>query len=143
MKTNELEIDDLAYSLSKNKIERIEKLTHKYRPFKKEIQEWCNHLRSGEYNQTKYVLKDNVGFCCLGVLADTSRHIKKEVDLGNCGDIDFSLIKYDSPAWPCSIHRDFHEITGIFLDDLNDNYDATFDEIADLLEAVFIHEVLL
>ena len=42
---------------------------------KKEIAEkWVKALRSGEYKQTKNVLKDNDGFCCLGVLCDISKN---------------------------------------------------------------------
>lgn len=31
---------------------------------------WLEALRSGKYKQTKYVLKNNIGHCCLGVLCD-------------------------------------------------------------------------
>jgi hypothetical protein len=31
---------------------------------------WCTALRSGEYKQTKGYLKNNEGYCCLGVLSD-------------------------------------------------------------------------
>jgi hypothetical protein len=31
---------------------------------------WLEALRSGEYSQTKHVLKDDDGFCCLGVLCE-------------------------------------------------------------------------
>lgn len=31
---------------------------------------WIKALRSGEYKQTRCTLKDNKGFCCLGVLCD-------------------------------------------------------------------------
>lgn len=31
---------------------------------------WVAALRSGEYKQTKNYLKNNEGFCCLGVLCD-------------------------------------------------------------------------
>lgn len=38
---------------------------------KQEIKEkWVAALRSGEYNQTKGYLRNNEGFCCLGVLTD-------------------------------------------------------------------------
>lgn len=38
---------------------------------KQEIKEkWLKALRSGEYSQTKGVLRDANGFCCLGVLCD-------------------------------------------------------------------------
>lgn len=31
---------------------------------------WVDALRSGEYKQTQSSLKDDTGFCCLGVLCD-------------------------------------------------------------------------
>lgn len=31
---------------------------------------WLAALRSGEYQQTRGGLRDNVGYCCLGVLCD-------------------------------------------------------------------------
>lgn len=31
---------------------------------------WLTALRSGEYKQTKECLRDNKGYCCLGVLSD-------------------------------------------------------------------------
>jgi hypothetical protein len=34
------------------------------------VKPWTDALRSGEYKQTKKVLKDQDGFCCLGVLQD-------------------------------------------------------------------------
>jgi len=33
-------------------------------------QEWITALRSGEYKQTTDTLRDDKGFCCLGVLCD-------------------------------------------------------------------------
>ena len=33
-------------------------------------QQWIEALRSGKYKQTREVLRDNSGFCCLGVLTD-------------------------------------------------------------------------
>src|SRR5687768_1004322 len=34
------------------------------------LNQWVPALRSGKYNQTKAVLHDEVGFCCLGVACD-------------------------------------------------------------------------
>ena len=33
-------------------------------------EQWVAALRSGDYQQTKGVLRDDTGFCCLGVLSD-------------------------------------------------------------------------
>lgn len=34
------------------------------------IERWLEALKSGEYSQTTRTLRDDSGFCCLGVLAD-------------------------------------------------------------------------
>lgn len=34
------------------------------------MKKWVDALRSGKYKQTKGVLKDSNGYCCLGVLCD-------------------------------------------------------------------------
>ncbi len=48
---------------------------------KPEVKEaWVKALRSGEYKQTKGFLKDDEGYCCLGVLCDV--YDKQEVSLG-------------------------------------------------------------
>lgn len=36
------------------------------------VTEWIHALRSGEYKQTRGVLRDKTGYCCLGVLADVA-----------------------------------------------------------------------
>ena len=42
-------------------------------------EKWLKALRSGEYKQTKQCLKDEVGYCCLGVLCDLhSKSVKKK-----------------------------------------------------------------
>lgn len=37
------------------------------------VEEWIAALRSGEYKQTAGTLKDDRGFCCLGVACDISK----------------------------------------------------------------------
>lgn len=46
---------------------------------------WIEALRSGEYSQTKSVLRDTYGFCCLGVLCDLHR-IETEGDWATSED---------------------------------------------------------
>lgn len=41
------------------------------------IERWVAALRSGEYSQTKRSLRNERGFCCLGVLCDT---VKDDMD---------------------------------------------------------------
>lgn len=40
---------------------------------------WLKALRSGDYKQTKKVLKDSKGYCCLGVLCDLHRLSRVDV----------------------------------------------------------------
>lgn len=42
-------------------------------------EKWITALNSGEYSQTKDCLRDNSGYCCLGVLTDLA--IKSGLDL--------------------------------------------------------------
>lgn len=46
---------------------------------------WLTALRSGEYSQTSYSLRDENGFCCLGVLCDI---IDPEGWCGNLEDVE-------------------------------------------------------
>lgn len=49
---------------------------------KQEIKtKWIKALRSGKYKQTTGTLKDEVGFCCLGVLCDIYRKEHKDLNL--------------------------------------------------------------
>lgn len=58
---------------------------------KKEIAEiWITALESGKYEQTTGVLKDHVGYCCLGVLCDIS-------GLGTFGESDTEYPVYTLP----------------------------------------------
>lgn len=53
-------------------------------------EQWISALRSGEYEQTKEVLHDRNGFCCLGVLCDLYlKEVGKEWE-GNYSDYSFS-----------------------------------------------------
>ncbi len=47
---------------------------------------WCDALRSNEYQQTKGRLKDEVGYCCLGVLCEL---YKRETGNGEWKDHTF------------------------------------------------------
>ena len=119
-------------------------------------QRWVNALRSGEYKQTKTQLQDEEGFCCLGVLCDLELGKKARRDayghisgstLGDQGlnfdTLDGVNLTLDEQGWFLS------------LADLNDNGDVsiqhgmeeshepfTFDEIADIIQAVVIEGVL-
>lgn len=126
----------------------------------KDIKKWVQALRSGKYSQTKKVLNDQNGFCCLGVACDI--FIPEDKQQKNDGHFtgNFPNQQLYSPEWLVLINSDFYIRTGIGLSDLNDGTDEiyfkleedgtivaekmslTFDEIADLLELVYIHKVL-
>lgn len=54
-------------------------------------QKWLDALRSGEYSQTRCYLRDNDGFCCLGVLCDL--YVKEHTDVNwVCQDDEYQLL---------------------------------------------------
>lgn len=107
---------------------------------KDKIQTWCDALRSGEYKQTKGALQDSVGFCCLGVAIDLFN--PKHPKMGEHYDGGYPRKLNNDPKWLIDIDEDTVKHMGISLADLNDESRFTFDEIADVLEAVYIHEVM-
>lgn len=103
---------------------------------------WVPALRSGKYEQTKEVLHDENGYCCLGVACSLIPEIPKIVktagkhftviydgrseDLGSAAKdhIGISNIGTFSPM---------HEECGSLVE-LNDDLRWTFQEIADFIE---------
>lgn len=124
------------------------------------ITKWANALRSGKYKQTKHTLQDVKGYCCLGVACDLF------IPNPRIGSIDgylygsHPIAQPNAPKWLHDINEDFFIRTGMLLSQLNDDgisvmtigngtdfeytkiNSLTFDEIADLLEAVYIHKFL-
>ncbi len=120
---------------------------------KKNIKKWVKALRSGNYQQTTGCLNDSTGFCCLGVaMKEFAPNAELRVDDGkNSGCIygEHPTDNRASPAWLKTINDDFEDRVSIddtwgsaSLAELNDDHNLSFDEIADCLEAVYIHEVL-
>lgn len=101
-------------------------------------QQWVAALRSGEYTQTGYVLRNGDSFCCLGVLADlqgaewkpcpTARRPIKPDYKGFIASVALDDRRQDDarPAW---LGADMAE----HLSGLNDN-GYTFEELADTIE---------
>ncbi len=132
----------------------------------KQVKTWVKALRSGKYAQTVGALQDEKGFCCLGVACDVTIP-RKELDLHN-GVINGGMIQgYQkaAPSWLRYVNIDFKNQAGINLSILNDEgtdlngnslddialldglgslggLTYNFDEIADLIEAVYILKVL-
>jgi hypothetical protein len=116
-------------------------------PTIKETRKWCKALRSGEYKQGTGRLQKGDSFCCLGVAC--KEFIPEE-------HIEFSAITYKgikvmggsvascqphSPKWLRRVSSIVSKFTDVGLTTLNDDVNLTFDEIADILEAIFIYNV--
>lgn len=113
------------------------------------LKKWIKALRSEKYIQGKNRLQFENRFCCLGVAC-------KEFILNSNLEFDDNAMagKYpweqkNAPKWIQNVNTDFYHITGVHLTSLNDGdsfelmYNTfNFDEIADLLELVYIHKAL-
>lgn len=116
-------------------------------PTKQQIKKWCEALRSGKYKQTKNELENKGGYCCLGVacmvfISKQKRSYFKSFLLGAVPED-----QPNAPKWLKLLSDDFERKTAWNIAQLNDRgYDVfdpfTFDEIADLLELVYIHKIL-
>ncbi len=128
---------------------------------KEAIRQWVAALRSGEYSQTKGILRDNRGFCCLGVACDL---FSKQVPNGwwmpedNQGFIPFrsvstkqtegevtSEVLTDAVAEWLGLGGDFNPsiVNGEFskesLADANDS-GMPFSQIADIIEKEYLSD---
>lgn len=110
---------------------------------KKSIEKWVQALRSGEYEQGINQLQSRYGYCCLGVACDVFISESKQ-ELNVFGKIKggFPDDQTNAPLWLKKINDDFYNKTGYELSVINDIKGFTFNEIADLLEAVYLLEVL-
>ena len=109
---------------------------------KKQAQKWANALRSGKYDQTVGTLQDELGYCCLGVACKIFiPKTKLQVQSGFLkGALPMDQKK--APKWLKIINDNFVHYLGHELSDLNDNEGFNFDEIADLIELVYVHKAL-
>jgi hypothetical protein len=106
---------------------------------KKEVQEkWVAALRSGEYKQTREILRDEEGFCCLGVLTDL---YIQENGLEWGSDPDRSVYTFDDEEEiPPSVVREWAGMQnwetscGYLYYQLNDVENYSFEQIADIIE---------
>jgi hypothetical protein len=108
----------------------------------KELKIWITALRSGEYKQGKRRLQSNEGYCCLGVACKLFIP-EDQLELDNGYLIGSLPIEHaNAPQWLKKINPDFRVKTGKHLSTLNDEEGLSFDEIADVLEMVYILKVL-
>lgn len=115
------------------------------------LEKWIEALRSGEFKQTTHRLQDSQGYCCLGVACELLIPEKKK-NKTNYGFLSRSLPEYQefAPLFLKLINDDFTEITreasnglevGQSLTSLNDSLGFDFNEISDILQAVYIERI--
>lgn len=117
-------------------------------------QKWANALRSGKYSQDTGALQTPSGFCCLGVACDVMiREGRKRLDQYKQLAGGMPDNQHNAPKWLKFVNEDIGKRLGISLADLNDgttkdkdtgvrltNFD--FNEIADIIELVYVHKAL-
>lgn len=129
----------------------------------REAQKLANALRSGKYKQSKGCLQNKSGHCCLGVSCEIFIPKRKQLRDTNTDFLIGSLPSHQSeaPQWLKKLNYHFSEKAGVTLAMLNDGglvesefktskgvykqdelSSFTFDEIADLIELVFVHKML-
>lgn len=119
---------------------------------KKDMLKWIEALRSGEYAQTTGRLQDFEGYCCLGVACELFAPSHDRDHRGILiGNVPITLNR--APKWLEMFVTDFYNKTKVDLAGLNDGVELfhelsksdqqfSFDEIADLLQAVYIEKAL-
>lgn len=125
-------------------------------PTKQQIKDWCAALRSGQYEQGKGYLQQAEEYCCLGVACKIFIP-KKKLKVDEFSKTITGILPDDqrhAPQWLIDIsninfnkdrNKNLKKIDNrfsIYLSTLNDNEGLTFDEIADVLELIYIHKAL-
>jgi hypothetical protein len=117
-------------------------------PTPKQAQRWANALRSGKYKQITGRLQGSNGYCCLGVGCEV--FIPKDKQLRTeslssirilIGGLPSASSQPGAPKWLRAVDGDFYNKTDEHLHTLNDE-GYSFDEIADLIELVYVHKAL-
>lgn len=122
------------------------------------IRKWIDALTSGEYPQIKDALRTEDGFCCLGVACEVAIENGVVLDVGenSYGNVFYNETDAVLPKavaeWLGFDEQDTNpnvtvdgeiaaesERTTIALQELNDEYELDFDEIAELIEKEFVH----
>lgn len=110
----------------------------------KQFKKWIQALDSGDFKQAYGELEAPTGgYCCLGVACKVlvSKHKLKFRN-----DVIFGGAPTDQPSapeWLKLIDSDFyHKVKELSLIDINDSGKYSFQEIATILELVYIHKIL-
>lgn len=102
---------------------------------KKIMKKWVKALRSGDYKQTTGCLKDDTGYCCLGVLCDIYRKDqKKGFNFLNRGTLNETVMKWSGVKTDEGIIGDELEYGNERLIEMNDFYKKSFKQIAKVIE---------
>lgn len=112
---------------------------------KKNTQTWVNALRSGEFKQAQSALCKGDSYCCLGVASEIQK-IPKE-GIAYC--FPDGIISSISPSMDWFIKTYGWHYDSIYFEDegmknciglyeINDRLEWTFDQIADLIETVYL-----
>lgn len=108
----------------------------KYKMDKKIKEKWVKALRSKKYKQTRGSLKDDSGYCCLGVLCDIHDQDQENTETGWYDNFYFSnnqIIPIEVKKW-AKLDKFNPEIKGIPLSEYNDCLCYSFKKIANLIE---------
>jgi hypothetical protein len=111
-------------------------------PTKKEAQIWADALRSGKFNKTKGSLENRNGHCCLGVACSIFIPKARLEKNNNFLTGWYPESQPAAPDWLRIINEGIREKLGVRLSSLNDTGNYTFDEIADIIELVYVHKAL-
>jgi hypothetical protein len=109
-----------------------------YKKLKPEFKaKWLEALRSGKYAQTQQCLKDDSGFCCLGVAADI---IDPSTWVMRPRDDFYSFVDPSGNKVSSWFNQYLYNVTGLDSDaesilmQMNDDNGSTFEQIADWIE---------
>lgn len=106
-----------------------------------EIKLWIEALRSGKFNQSKSTLQDLKGYCCLGVACKVVIP-QEDLLIDPYGTLIGQFPSYQhAPMWLILIDNNFYAKVGKQLSSLNDNYNFTFLQIAELIEDLYIKKL--
>lgn len=96
---------------------------------------WIEALRSGNYEQTRFLLRDKRGYCCLGVLCDLHPDVDWIISTPGIAFYPFGVEERDLGNLPdkASLWSGLTNEQKNILMDMNDNGNS-FEEIADYVE---------
>ena len=99
---------------------------------KQQIEQWCEALESGKYQQIKYFLQDEKGYCCLGVACELfgENLVKNEHNkLKGSTPFDQESRGAKLPDWLLEINTSY----AFVLSYMNDVEKMSFKEIAKVI----------